>query len=142
MDLKKIEQICLSQSIYVLKDEETYASVESLFETDDEQLPIEAMCIWSSLEKAKNNQIDDWSNYQTVKISIEDFLENWCIGVFNDGLVFCLDLNLENDTVEIQPLDLAYQIAKKLQEQKQNIHLEKFKDLFEFIQKIQPLILD
>ena len=76
MELSIIQQICESQWIYSLKDESTYASVESMHETDEKDMPIEAMCVWSSKGKAKDNQIDDWSTYQIESIPINDFLEN------------------------------------------------------------------
>mgnify|MGYP003403049839 CR=1 FL=1 len=142
MELNIIQQICSSRSIFALKDDTTYASVESLYEQDDDGEPIEAMCIWSTLEKAKENLIDDWSTYQIEEITINDFIENWCLGIFNDGLVFSLNLNLDGDTQEAQPLDLAYKIAQYTYLEKLEIKLNKFQDISEFIEKIKPLILE
>lgn len=142
MELEIIQRICLSEWIYALKDDTSYASVESMYETDDDGLPIEAMCIWSSLEKAKENQIDYWSTYQIEKIALNDFLENWCIGMFTDGLIFCLELDLENDTQEVQPLNLAYQIAKLIQEGSQEIQFCKYQKISDYIEKIRPFVIE
>lgn len=142
MNSSTIQQICASQCIFALKDNVSYASVESLYELDDDNQPIEAMCIWTSLDMAKEHLIEDWSEYKVESIPINDFLENWCLGIFNDGLVFSLNLDLEGNTVEIQPLDLAYKLALGLQEENQEIKLNKFQNIDEFIEKIKPLIID
>lgn len=142
MDINIIEQICSSEIIYALKNETIYASVESLYENDEDNIPIEAMCIWSSKENAQLNQTEDWSAYQIEPISLPDFLENWCVGMFNDGLVFCLNLDLENDTQEVQPLELANKIALKIQKNKKEINFNKFENISDYIKKIKPFVLE
>lgn len=139
--LNFIQQTSSSKLIYALKNIDSYASVESNYEVDENDTPIEAMCVWSSIENAKENQIDDWSEYEIEGIPVFAFLEDWCIGMFNDGLVFCLDINLIDDGYEIQPLDLAYKIGTNLPHQQIN-NFGKYKDLADFIQKIKPLVIE
>jgi hypothetical protein len=136
-----IQQVCSSELIYSLKNKDSYASVESNYEVDENETPIEAMCVWSSLEKTKENQIDDWSDYEIETIPVEEFLENWCIGIFNDGLIFCIDADLTFDAYEIQPIDLAYKIATILPN-KEKYDLNKFVDMDDYIQKIKPLVIE
>ncbi len=137
-----IEEIIQSGNVYALKTEENYASVESLFENDDDGTPVEAMCIWSNNALAIKNIQEEWTDYTLEKIELNSFLEDWCVGIFNDGLVFCLNINNESeDPIEYEPLELAYAIAKQLVINNKEVQLENYNGLEEYISTIEPYII-
>lgn len=137
-----IEEIIQSGNVYALKTEENYASVESLFENDDDDTPIEAMCIWSNNALTLKNIQEEWTGYVLDKIALSTFLEDWCVGLFNDGLVYCLNINNESeDPIEYEPLELAYAIAQQLLVKSKEIRFENYKGLEEYILAIEPYII-
>lgn len=137
-----IEEISQSNIIYALKKEEEIASVESLYEDDDNGEPIEAMCIWSKKDLAKKNIEEEWQDYTLVEIPVNSFLGDWCIGLFNDGLVFCLNLNSEeSEPIECEPLDIAYAIANQFIKNNIKTEIENYKNIQDYLAAIEPFII-
>lgn len=137
-----IKEVLSNNAVFALSNGENYASIESQFEDDEEGLPIEVMCIWSSETATKELQKEEWAEYQIEQISLQDFLEDWCIGIFNDGLAFCLDVNEDDEPYEVQPLDLAYQIAKLISNNENKFPLKGYENIQEYIRTILPYVLE
>lgn len=136
-----ISEIIESQTIFTLSNGENYASVESQYEEDEQGLPIEVMCIWSNEHIAKENIREEWSGYQLTSISTNDFLEDWCVGLFNDGLAFCINMQEERDAIEEQPLNFAFELADELRSKGIKVSFQSYKDIDGYLQAIAPFII-
>lgn len=136
-----ISEIIQSNTVFALSNGENYASVESQYEEDEQGLPVEVMCIWSNKDTAKGNIKEEWSQYQLETISIREFLEDWCIGLFNDGLAFCINLQEEEEPIEEQPLDFAFELADALKNKAIKINFQSYGNTDEYLQAIAPFII-
>src|SRR6478736_3035784 len=81
--------------VWALEKEEGYATASSLDYEDDEGDPAEVLCFWSEKSLALACSKDDWEGYTPIEIPLEDFIENWCIGMDNDLIMAGLDFDEE-----------------------------------------------
>jgi len=70
---------------------------------------------------------------------LSEFIENWCIGLYNDGQMIGTNFDQNMFGFEVDPLDLIIDLSKELKNQEKEIKFEKyhhFTDLTDEIEKI------
>jgi hypothetical protein len=63
---------------------------------------------------------------------LSDFIENYLVGMHSDGLVVGTNWDANMFGKEIEPLDLALEIAELLISKRKNLELLKFKNINDY----------
>ena len=80
---------------------EEWALVESTKYDDTFVMPF-----WASNETPKKVCIGEWFEYEPQKILMENFLDDWLVGMHSDVFLVGLDWSESLAGVEYEPLDL------------------------------------
>ncbi|NLD93388.1 MAG: DUF2750 domain-containing protein [Fibrobacter sp.] len=134
-----IKKVSETGIVWGLENDDGFAmSSSSEFEDEDGE-PIELMCFWSEKKLADVCAKDEWKGYKTVQVELGDFLEHWCVGMANDGLVIGVDLDTELTGYEIDPLDLILEISDQLSAIGKTLKLKDYKSLDALVEEIESL---
>jgi len=134
-----IKKVSETGTVWGLENEDGFAMSSSSEFGDEDGEPIELMCFWSEKKLADACAKDEWNGYKTVQVELGDFLEHWCVGMANDGLVIGVDLDTELTGYEIDPLDLILEIADQLGEMSKTVKLKDYKTLDALVEEIESL---
>ncbi|MDG2018280.1 MAG: DUF2750 domain-containing protein [Porticoccaceae bacterium] len=105
--IESLEQGC----IWGLRDEDNnWAMVESSIDPDIGVIPF-----WSNQGLASQLCSDQWSVYQPVAIAMEEFLDDWLIGMHEDILRVGINWNTDLEGQELEPLDLLEEFESELE---------------------------
>lgn len=129
---KFVEKVCETQIIYALKDSKGFAtSISNDYETEDGD---EAMliCFWSEAAMAKALISKEWSNYKVEEISLASFLENWCIGMYNDETYAGTNFDMNLFGFEADPLELAFELINEIKKQNYKVPLRNYDSIEEY----------
>ena len=135
-----VQTICATQKVYAIKNEEGYATSFSLEMEDENEEPVEVFCFWSSNEKAALLLKDEWKDFDIDTIDLATFLENWCVGMNNEGLLIGTDFDETLNGFEIDPLELMLEISSELKAKNQTITLCKFKDINDMETQVKAIL--
>ncbi len=67
---------------------------------------LEVMPLWSQPEFAQIHCVDEWQDYKVVPIALEEFLEDWLVGMHEDVILVGVNWNADMEGDEVEPLDL------------------------------------
>jgi hypothetical protein len=135
-----IKTICKTRKVYLLQSEEGFANSTSNDYTDENDQPIELICFWSSEELANACQADEWSDFEITDISLEEFIENACIGISNDDMMIGIDFDSHLIGYEADPLEHILEVLNELSIQKISIKLQNYKTTQELINEIDSVL--
>jgi hypothetical protein len=133
-----IKKVCETQKVWALENEDGFATSGSNEYEDEEGEPVEMICFWSTEGLAKSCAIEDWNDYTPVEMPLGNFIENFCIGMSNDGLLIGANFDQNMEGYEVDPLDLIIEIGDYIKNNNIEIELEhfkKFKDLVDQVKK-------
>ena len=68
-----------------------------------------------------------------------EFIENWCLGMFFDGVIVGVNFDQHMFGKEVTSLELAEDLIQKLEQNLINIEFKNFKDLEELKEYISSL---
>ncbi len=68
--------------------------------------------LWSTEEAARAHCVEEWADYQPVAIDLETFFEEWVNDLGEDGVLIGTNWNDDLDGMEIDPLELAKDLAE------------------------------
>jgi hypothetical protein len=134
-----IKKVSETSIVYGLENKEGFATSSSNDLEDEDGEPIPLICFWSEAALARSCKKDDWRDYNVVEVSLSDFLENWCIGMSNDGLLLGTNFDQNMFGYESDPLDIVIELSKELKKQKKEIMLKKYDHLDELVEQILKL---
>lgn len=80
----------------------------------EENSELDVMPFWSQEAFAKLHCAGEWSVFQPVAISLEEFLDEWLPGLHQDVLMVGANWNAELEGYELEPLDLLEDIEGQL----------------------------
>lgn len=126
---KFIEQICETELIYTLENNDDFAISYSNNYEDNNGEPIQLNCFWSNEALAKSCIKEEWSEFQIYQIPLNKFIEYWCIGIDHDDLMIGTDFDSNLYGHESDPLELILEIIEKLKSLNKNVEFENFTDL-------------
>jgi hypothetical protein len=135
-----LNQVCKTETVWALEKEDGFATSTSLNYEDDNDEPVEVLCFWSEKAFADSCAKDNWQGYTPVEIPLDDFIENWCIGMANDLIM--AGTNFDADLVghEIDPLELIIELSEELKNQKKEIELQNHKSFVDFIDEVNKIL--
>ncbi|MCT2564170.1 DUF2750 domain-containing protein [Chryseobacterium herbae] len=135
-----IKKVSETEIIYALKDENGYSvSYSNELEYEDGE-PVQIICFWSDQARAKSCIGDEWSHYEVSSVPLNDFVENWCLGMNNDGLVVGTNFDSNLFGCEAEPLELVLDIIEELKKTGKNITLRKFRSIEEMETQIREVL--
>jgi hypothetical protein len=70
---------------------------------------------WSNHELALQLCGDEWSIYKPVAIAMEEFLDDWLIGMHADVVRAGINWNTDLEGQELEPLDLLEEFESELE---------------------------
>jgi hypothetical protein len=136
-----LRKICQTGIVWGLENTEGFATSSTNNIQDDKEDPFEMICFWSEEALAKACAKEEWKEYNPVQIPLNDFIENWCIGMDNDGLIAGTNLDTNMFGYEARPLELVVELLKELKSDNQRIIFKKYSTIDELYLRIQ-MILD
>jgi Protein of unknown function (DUF2750) len=77
---------------------------------------VDVMPFWSQEHFAQMHCQDDWEDYHSVAIELEEFLEDWLPGMHEDVMLVGVNWNAELEGDELEPLDLLEEFEEEIGE--------------------------
>lgn len=72
----------------------------------------DVMPIWANEANAQTFCVDEWQDYNAASIPLEEFLEDWISEFNDDGVLLGVDWKLDQEGIELDPIDVAKLIVK------------------------------
>lgn len=135
-----IKTVCATEIVYCLKNSEGFATSSSVHYEDENGVPIGMICFWAEKALAISCIEYSWSDYKIAELTLNDFIENWCIGMESDGLLVATEFDRQMFGLETQPLDLILELISELKRINKNIDLIKYKSISDLENQIKILI--
>ncbi|MDR2236922.1 MAG: DUF2750 domain-containing protein [Chryseobacterium sp.] len=137
-----IRKVCETEIVYALKDETGFAiSYSNELEYEDGE-PVQIICFWSDEARAKSCIGQEWEHYEVSELALNDFMENWCLGMNQDGLVVGTDFDSNLFGYEAEPLEVILQIIEELKRTGKTLSLRKFESIDDLEAQIREILED
>ncbi|AXT54611.1 DUF2750 domain-containing protein [Aquimarina sp. AD1] len=138
--LKFIKTVSESEIVYGLKSKKGFATSSSTQYEEDNGNPIGMICFWAEKVRAKSCAKDEWKKYRVTEISLTEFIENWCIGMANDGLLIGTQFDQNLFGYEVEPLDLILELTTELKSNEKDLNFRKFNGIDGLEKQIKDII--
>lgn len=135
-----IKTVCGSEIVYGLKNNDGYATSSSLHDEDDEGEAIGVVSFWAERALAKSCKNSGWPEYKVSEIQLADFLENWCVGIANDGLLIGTEFDINLFGFEAQPLELILELTTELKSIGKDLIFKKYKGIADLESQVNAAI--
>ena len=135
-----IEKVCESGLVYGLESKDGFASSTSVHHEDENGTPIGLICFWAEPARARSCIKEAWSHYHLSKIPLAEFMENWCIGMGNDGLLIGTEFDAQMFGYEADPYPLILDLCAQLQLIDKELNFKKFKDVGDFEAQVKAVL--
>ena len=80
----------------------------------DEDADVGVIPFWSDKPLAEQLCVDEWSVYEPVAIAMEEFLDDWLMGMHEDVHRAGVNWNEDLEGQELEPLDLLEEFESEL----------------------------
>ncbi|WP_432460039.1 DUF2750 domain-containing protein [Agarivorans sp. QJM3NY_25] len=98
-----VEQARQAQQLWTLSDEQGCLIIE----TGEEKV----LLLWSEPAFAEHWASKDHSSFQSLAISLDDFIEKWAPGMSQDGFDIAVAPSFAGEGTIVAPLDLAEELS-------------------------------
>ncbi|KAA3438731.1 DUF2750 domain-containing protein [Rufibacter hautae] len=134
-----IKKVCETEIVIGLESGDGFATSSSNNYEDEDENPIPMICFWSEKAFAKACAKDGWINYTPTEIPLSEFLENWCVGMNNDGLLVGTNFDQNMFGHEIEPFDLILEIIAELKSYGKKLDFQKFEGIEDLETQVKEL---
>lgn len=124
---KFIQSIVETDAVWGLTQNDTWATSSS-----GEYEDAEVILFWSDAEGAKTCAEDDWAEYKPESITLVEFLENWCVGMYGDQLLLGPNWDATLTGREMEPLIVALDVVNELKHQNKTLEFTQYDSQDEF----------
>ena len=138
--LKFIKTISESEKVYGLKSKNGFATSSSTQYEDDDGNPIGMICFWAEKVRAKSCAKDEWKKYKVTEMPLNEFMENWCIGMSNDGLLIGTQFDQNLFGYEAEPLELILNLISELKSIRKDLQFRKFNGIEDLEKQVIEII--
>lgn len=135
-----IQKVCESEIIYALKGDKGYATSYSNEMEDEDGDAVQMVCFWSDESRAKACIEGEWSDYNIATLSLNDFIENWCIGMNSDGIIVATNFDNNLFGFEIEPLQIILEIITELKKNGKSLTLHNFENIEDLENQIKEIM--
>ena len=98
------------------------------------------ICFWAEKVRAKSCAKDEWKKHKVTEIPLAEFMENWCIGMANDGLLIGTQFDQNLFGYEIEPLDLIIELTTELKLIGKELTFRKFNGIADLETQVNGII--
>ena len=137
---KFVEEITENEIVWALENKEGFATSSSNQFEDEKGNPIGLICFWSDKKLASVCAKKNWSDYKPKELRIEEFMENWCVGIYHDNLMVGTNFDWNMFGFEIEPLELIIEIVEKLKEKNKNLIFKKFEGIEDIESQVKEIV--
>lgn len=123
---KFVKTVCETEIVYGLKNKSGFATSSSVHYDDENGEPVGMVCFWAEKARAKSCIKDGWKNYEPTEIPLSEFMENWCVGMENDGLLIGTQFDQNMFGFEAEPLELIIDLSTELKSIGKDLNFRKF----------------
>jgi hypothetical protein len=134
-----IKQVCETGFVWGLENEEGFAMASSAEFENSEGEPTEVLCFWSDKGLANSCINEEWASYKPTQVDVGEFMESWCIGMYEDELLAGTNFDPELAGYEIEPLDLILELCDELKKRNKQIDFENYADIDEFVEEVKTI---
>jgi len=132
-----IKTISDNELVYVLQNENGFATSNSNQYKDDNGSPIGMLYFWADKVRAKSCAINEWKEYKVTEILLAEFMENWCIGMANDGLLVGTQFDQNMFGFTIEPLELVLELTSQLKSIRKDLNFRKFNGISDLKKQVK-----
>lgn len=126
-----VTRIVETNEVWGLTKDETWATSSSA-EFDD----TEVILFWSEQKGAEACAEDEWETYAPEKISLVEFLENWCVGMYGDQLLLGANWGADLNGRESEPLAVALDVITALKAKGKKLDFSQYDSQEEFEEQV------
>ncbi|AKD04583.1 DUF2750 domain-containing protein [Pontibacter korlensis] len=126
-----IQHVVQTEEVWGLTKNDTWATSSSS-EFED----TEVILFWSSRDGAAACADDEWSDYKPESISLVEFLENWCVGMYGDELLVGTDWDSDLTGKEAEPLVVALDVVTQLKAENKTLEFTQYDSQEEFEEQL------
>lgn len=126
-----ITEVVKTETVWGLTHDDTWATSSS-YEFED----TEVILFWSDKAGAQACAEDDWAEYKPESITLVEFLENWCVGMYGDELLVGVNWNPDLTGREVEPLEIAMEIISQLKEKGKSLEFTQYDSQEEFEEQV------
>lgn len=137
--LKFIKTVSETEIVYGLKSKNGFATSSSTQYMDDDGNPIGMICFWAEKARAKSCAKDEWQKYKVTEISLSEFMENWCIGMINDGLLIGTQFDQNLLGFETEPFELIIDLTAELKSLRKDLNFRRFNGIEDMEKQVKEL---
>ncbi|WP_299902056.1 DUF2750 domain-containing protein [uncultured Aquimarina sp.] len=137
---KFIKTVCITEIVYELKNKKGFATSSSVHYDDENRKPIRVICFWAEKARAKSCIKDGWKKYEPIEIPLSEFMENWCVGMENDGLLIGTQFEQNMFGFEAEPLELIIDLSTELKSIGKDLKFRKFNGITDLEKQVKELI--
>jgi hypothetical protein len=135
-----IKTVCESEIVYGIKNHKGFATSSSVNYENEEGQPIGIICFWAEKSLAKSCIQKDWLDYKVSEIILSDFIENWCVGMENDGLLIGTEFDRNMFGFESEPIELILELVEELKSNGKDLKFKKFEGLIDLGKQLKEII--
>jgi len=135
-----IKKVCESEIIYGLENQEGFATSSSVHYEDEGGEPVGIICFWAEKSLAKSCIKEGWADYNISEVSLSDFMENWCVGMDNDGLLIGTEFDQNMFGYETEALDLILDLCFELKSVGKDLKFQKFEGLSDLENQVKAIV--
>ncbi len=132
-----IERVAATKLVWALMSKQGWANSHAQHDEEVGVVPF-----WADRALAKVCARDDWRSFVPTEIPLADFLENWCVGMAENGTLAGINWNATMIGKEIDTLNVALDILNRLKAINSAITFKNYGSLDDFIADISEEPLD
>ena len=136
---KFIKTVSENGIVYGLKSKNGFATSSSTKYQDDNGNPIGIICFWAEKVRAKSCAKNEWRKFNVTEIPLAEFMENWCVGMANDGLLIGTQFDQNLFGHEAEPLDLILELTTELKSNGKDLKFKKFDGIAELEKQVKEI---
>jgi hypothetical protein len=126
-----VKKIVETDKVWGLAKDDTWATSSSA-EFED----TEVILFWAEESGAKACAEDDWADYNPESITVVEFLENWCVGMYSDALLVGPNWASDLTGKEVEPLEVALDVLQEAKAQGKTFEFTQYDSQQEFEEQV------
>ena len=138
-----IREVVATGTVYCLRDaqsEYVAACTSNQFVTQDQEEQVGVFAFWSDKEAAKACQKEEWEEYTISEIPLAEFMEDWCLSMYQDDIVAGIDFSQDLYGYEETPMELLKTLIAEVEANEVALSFNGFTsldDLKEYVKEIE-----
>ena len=144
-DVKKyhkrfIRDVVRSEIVWGLHSDDGWATSSANNFENEEGQPEKLICFWSDEKRAGVCQKKFWQEFTPKQIPLTEFMENWLVGMDQDGAIVGTNFDWNLFGFEALPLELLIELFQELKRSDKSLKFLKYENQDEFERLVQEIL--